>query len=481
MVTIRNGILVCLAALVLPTNAACLGGPSNPVPGHPDPLVQAKLEWFQDQKFGLLMHWGAYTQWQIVESWSLCPEDENWCERRGEHAADYFAYKAAYEDLKTTFNPVDFDPEPWAEAAWAAGMRYVVFTTKHHDGFCMFDTQQTDYKITDPGCPFSSDPRADVTREIFTAFRDRGFGVGAYFSKPDWHSPDYWWPYFPPFDRNPNYDLVRFPERWERFKTFTYEQIHELMSGYGPVDILWLDGGWVQPMTETSPRWGKAPCDQDVDMPRIAAMARSLQPGLIIVDRAVEGAYQDYRTPEQEIPESPPPYVWETCMTMATSWTYVATDTYKPTGQLVRTLVEIVAKGGNLLLNVGPSAEGSWAPDAYDRLEGLAAWMAVNGDAIYRTRSVAPYQEGPVRYTRLPGGAINAIVLADGEEALPPETVTLTAFTPRPGSEVTMYGVPGPIPWEPAGGGFTIRVPEAVRVAPPCRHAWAFRFEVAGP
>ncbi|MGD9549095.1 MAG: alpha-L-fucosidase, partial [Candidatus Krumholzibacteriia bacterium] len=447
---------------------------------HPDPLVQAKLEWFQDQKFGLLMHWGPYTQWQIVESWSLCPEDENWCERRGEHAADYFAYKAAYEDLKTTFDPVDFDPEPWAEAAWAAGMRYVVFTTKHHDGFCMFDTRQTDYKITDPGCPFSGDPRADVTREIFTAFRDRGFGVGAYFSKPDWHSPDYWWPYFPPFDRNPNYDLTRYPERWERFKTFTYEQIRELMSGYGPVDILWLDGGWVQPMTGTSPRWGKAPCDQDIDMPRIAAMARSLQPGLIIVDRAVEGAYQDYRTPEQEIPESPPPYVWETCMTMATSWTYEATDTYKPTGQLVRTLVEIVAKGGNLLLNIGPSAEGRWAPDAYDRLEGLAAWMAVNGDAIHRTRSVAPYQEGPVRYTRGTDGSINAIVLGQDDQAGLPSTVVITAFVPAPGSEVTMLGTSGAIPWEPAGEGFVIRVPATVQADPPCGHAWVFRFREGG-
>ena len=112
-----------------------------------------------------------------------------------------------------------------------------------------------------------------------------------------------------------NYDIARYPQKWEAFKTFTRNQIKELMSDYGPVDILWLDGGWVQPMTPTSPRWGKNPCDQDIDMPRIAAMARSLQPGLIIVDRAVEGRYQNYRTPEQEVPDTPLDYVWETCMT----------------------------------------------------------------------------------------------------------------------------------------------------------------------
>ena len=130
----------------------------------PTPSWLRQLEWFQDQKFGLLMHWGSYCQWQIVESWSLCPEDENWCERRGEFAGDYFQYKTAYEGLKGTFNPAGFDPGPWADAASAAGMRYVVFTTKHHDGFCMFDTDQTDYKITDADCPFSAHPRANVTQ-----------------------------------------------------------------------------------------------------------------------------------------------------------------------------------------------------------------------------------------------------------------------------------------------------------------------------
>jgi len=454
----------------LPVLLACLGVPAfaQPSPAtevETDPLVLAKLEWFQDQKFGLLMHWGTYSQWQIVESWSLCPEDEGWCERRGPYAQNFFEYKRAYENLKATFNPVRFDPAAWAEAAWIAGMRYVVFTTKHHDGFCMFDTKETDYKVTAPDCPFSAQPKPDIAGAIFAAFRARGFGTGAYFSKPDWHCPDYWWPYFPPFDRSVNYDIAKYPQRWEAFKTFTRNQIRELMSNYGPIDILWLDGGWVQPRN-----------DQDIDMPGIAAMARALQPGLIIVDRAVPGRFQNYRTPENQVPDSTLPYVWETCMPMATSWSYVATDTYKSPRELVRLLVDIVAKGGNLLLNIGPSPEGEWDPDAYDRLAALATWMRVNSGAIYRTRAVAPYKEGKLCYTRLPDGTLHAIYLADEGETAPPASVTIPSLAPQSGSVVTMLGVTEPMTWERSGPGFVIHVPEAVRAQPPCAHAWAWRF-----
>jgi alpha-L-fucosidase len=441
-----------------------------------DSLVLKKLEWFQDQKFGLLMHWGIYSEWGIVESWSICPEDEDWTKRRGPYAKDYHSYVTAYENLKTTFNPVKFDPSSWAKAAKVAGMKYVVFTTKHHDGFCMFDTRETDYKVTDSLCPFSRNPRANIAGEIFGAFRRQGFGIGAYFSKADWHCPDYWWPYFPPFDRNVNYDIKRYPERWEAFKKFTFNQIKELMSGYGKVDILWLDGGWVQPMTATSPRWGKNPTDQNIDMPGIASMARSLQPGLIIVDRAVEGRYQNCRTPEQEVPDTALNYVWETCMTMATSWSYVPNDEYKPTSKLIHMLVDIVAKGGNLLLNIGPDPEGNLPTVALERLKELGDWMKVNGDAIYYSRAIAPYTEGKVCFTKLPDESICALYLADDGEKQPPATITITSFRPKVGSEVTMFGIEAPVKWEPTANGFVIHVPEAARSNPPCNYAWGFRF-----
>jgi len=470
---------LALLGLFLP---AVPGRAAAPVPAAPaaavetDPAVLAKLEWFQDQKFGLLLHWGSYSQWQIVESWSLCPEDENWCERRGPHARDYFEYKRAYEGLKQSFNPIRFNPAAWAAAAHRAGMRYVVFTTKHHDGFCMFDTQQTDYRVTAPDCPFSAQPRANIANALFAAFRAEGLGVGAYFSKPDWHHPDYWWPYFPPFDRNVNYDIATHPERWAAFKAFTHAQIKELMSDYGPIDILWLDGGWVQPMTATSPRWGKHPSNQDIDMPALAAMARALQPGLIIVDRAVEGPYQNYRTPEQDVPATPPDYIWETCMTMATSWSYVATDTYKPARELIHLLVDIVAKGGNLLLNIGPSPEGELPPASLERLAELGAWMEVNGSALYGTRAVAPYREGRLCYTRLPDGSTHAIYLGAAGELSPPAQLTMQAFTPQAGSRVRMLGVAEPLSWELHPEGVVVQIPESVRENPPCEHAWVLRF-----
>ena len=248
-----------------------------------DTLVIKKLAQWQSWKFGLLMHWGTYSQWGVVESWSICPEDEGWTQRDPIHGKTYTEYKKNYEALQATFNPMKFDPAKWAVAAKDAGMKYVVFTTKHHDGFCMFDTKQTDYKITDSKTAFSVNPKANVAKEIFTAFRSEGLATGAYFSKPDWHNENYWWPYFPPKDRSTNYDPKKYPQRWDAFRKFTYDQLEELMSGYGKMDILWLDDGWVRPANtiDTAVEWERGiTYTQDIDMPKIAAMARRYQPGL---------------------------------------------------------------------------------------------------------------------------------------------------------------------------------------------------------
>src|SRR5882672_823831 len=313
-----------------------------------DTLVQQKIEHWQELKFGLLMHWGTYSQWGIVESWSICPEDEGWTVRRGPYSGNYYDYLKAYRNLQTTFNPTHFDPMKWAAAAKAAGMKYVVFTTKHHDGFCMFDTKETDYKITSSKTPFSSNPRSNVTKEILSAFRKEGFMTGTYFSKPDWHSPFYWWPYFPPKDRNVNYDPKKYPEKWNDFKNYTFNQIKELMSDYGSVDILWLDGGWVRPYTtiDKSVDWQRTiPYNQDIDMSKIAKMARTYQPGLIVVDRTVAGEFENYVTPEQTVPKQPLDHPWESCMTMGNSWSYVPNDHYKSTNELIHLLIKIVSRG----------------------------------------------------------------------------------------------------------------------------------------
>jgi alpha-L-fucosidase len=443
-----------------------------------DPLVEQKITEWQDLKFGLFMHWGTYSQWGVVESWSICPEDEGWTQRKGPYGATYNGYKAAYENLQTTFNPVKFNPEKWVKAAKDAGMKYVIFTTKHHDGFCMFDTKETDYKITSTKTPFSSNRRSNVTKEIFNAFRKENFMVGAYFSKPDWHTENYWWTYFPPKDRNVNYDPAKYPERWQKFKDFTYNQISELMTGYGKVDILWLDGGWVRPKSsvDTTIDWQRGiKYDQDIDMPKIAAMGRQKQPGLIVVDRTVSGQYENYTTPEQEVPEVPLDHPWESCITMGNSWSYVPGDHYKSVQQIVQLLVKIVSRGGNLLMNIGPGPDGDWDPVAYERLQGISAWMKINGEGIYGSKSVAPYSTGNIYYTKAKNDrAIYAFMLTEQDKVVLPVTISVKVNKPK---KVTLLGSKQHLKWKQQGDGIVISIPANLQQNSGLNEAACFKME----
>jgi len=235
------------------------------------------------------------------------------------------------------------------------------------------------------------------------------------------------------------------------------------MTGYGPVDILWLDGGQVRP-----PK-------QDIDMPKLAAMARSHQPGLIVVDRTVGGRYENYLTPEQQVPDKPLPYIWETCMTMGDQWSYKPDDKYKSTEQLIGLLVNIVAKGGNFLLNVGPDAQGRLPEPALVRMKEIGAWMKINGDALYGTRPIAPYRVGNVCLTKK-AGTIYAIVLASEGQTAPPAEIEIPAV--RKAQTVRMLGADSPVEWQISEKRLVIHLPAEMRTAPPCRHAWSF--EVTG-
>ncbi len=212
---------------------------------------------------------------------------------------------------------------------------------------------------------------------------------------------------------------------------------------------------------------------QDIDMPRLIAEARAKQPGLIVVDRAVPGPYQDYLTPEAQVPDEALPYPWEVPMPMATSWSYVPHDKYKSARVLIQMLVDVVAKGGNLLLNVGPGPDGAWDDAAYDRLKAIGAWMKVNSEAIYATRPIMPFLEDKFRFTQAKSGVTYAIYLpAEGETSLPP-SLNVVSIAPAPGATITLLGTGRTIPWEASGAGLLMHMPSGL--APPNAHAWVFR------
>ncbi|MFT4093657.1 MAG: alpha-L-fucosidase [Niabella sp.] len=426
-----------------------------------DPLVKQKLDKWQDQKFGMIIHWGLYAVPGIIESWSLCSED--WITR--DSNSYYGDYKKWYWGLQKDFNPVNFNPGQWAKAAKSAGMKYVVFTTKHHDGFCMFDTKQTDFKITNG--PFKNNPKANVAKYVFEAFRKEGMMTGAYFSKPDWHSENYWWPVYATPDRNNNYNIKKYPWRWEKFKQYTFNQISELMNEYGTMDILWLDGGWVRPKETVNAEvlsWG-APIpewSQDIDLPKIAAMARKAQPGLLIVDRTVHGPYENYQTPEQHIPDHKIDNPWESCMTLGGAWGYVPNEKFKPAGEVIAKLIEIVAKGGSLLLGVGPSADGTLQQPIIDRLAEIGNWLNANGEAIYNTRTASIYEDNGVFFTRSKDSKKMYALLPVAQEVPVPSIVEWKGNIPKKGTAVTLLQTKQKLKWLVSDGKVKVMIPKSL-------------------
>ena len=425
--------------------------------------VMKTLQEWQDWKFGLFIHWGTYSQWGIVESWSLCPEDRSFTSVRP-HDKSYFEYVKEYENLKTTFNPGKFNPSKWADAAKDAGMKYVVFTTKHHDGFNMYDTKFTDYKITDKDCPYSQNKNADITKALFDAFRVKGLKTGAYYSISDWHCNDYWWDYFPPQGRFINYSIQKYPDRWKRLNDFIDNQLNELTSKYGKLEMLWFD------LCDVSNEGA-------VDWPRFEKTIRGNQPGAMMVARHQYNICENYRTPEQKIPEKALDYPWETCMTMADQWSYKPNDNYKSTYQIIQFLVQIVSRGGNFLLNVGPGPDGEIDPTAYQRLKEIGKWMKVNGEAIYETKPIEPYKETKLAFTAKENQVYAFYLPIENEKKIPAK-VAIETICPVKGSEVYLLGYNKPLKWEPNGKGVIIDIPESLQKNPPCEHAWAFKFKM---
>ncbi|MGX7417231.1 alpha-L-fucosidase [Carnobacterium gallinarum] len=339
--------------------------------------IQQKLEWFKDQKIGVIFHWGLYSEAGIVESWQLSEEDE-WARKKGAWRGDIDQLRNDYWGLNQTFNPINFDPQHWAEKAKEAGFKYMLFTTKHHDGFNMYDTKFSEYKITAPTSKFHTNQQADILHYVNEAFRSVGINTGAYYSKADWHSPDYWVPDQRPKGRFASYDPKKNPEIWSRFDRFVENQLVEICENYGPLDILWLDGGWVNSSNH-----------EFLDMDRIVEKLRTIQPDLLMVDRTIGGKYEDYVTPERKIPEIPPVKAWESNIPLAKNWGYVPNDLYKSFEEILESMIKIVSLGGNVILGVGPKPDGTLPEESLKLMKQLGDWLAIFGDGIYGTRPIS--------------------------------------------------------------------------------------------
>ena len=354
--------------------------------------VREKLEWFRDQKFALMVHWGAYSELGICESWPLSEEDAEWSRKEYTWETDPELFRKQYWDMNKSFNPLRFQPEEWASFAAEAGFKYFILTTKHHDGFCMYDSKYSNYKVTNEDCPFHTHKYANIAKHLFDAFRAKGIAIAPYFSKPDWHCPWYWakdqelpvahW-------RNPTYDPVKKPELWNQFVEYTHNQLTEIAQDLGPVDILWLDGGQVRPQN-----------GQNIRLMDLADKLRQKNPGLILADRTVGGETENYITPEQQVPDHFISVPWESCVTIGRSFSFNYEDDLKSARQLVHILVDIVGKGGNLALNIGAQPDGRLPVKACQRALELGAWLKENGEAIFKTRALSPYFAGDWSFTR---------------------------------------------------------------------------------
>jgi alpha-L-fucosidase len=337
--------------------------------------VDDRTAWYREAKFGMFIHWGPYSLASVEASWPIMTPKAGGIS------------EAEYRELPKRFNPTKFDPYLFVDLARAAGQQYMVFTTKHHDGFCMFDSSYTDYKVTNT--PYG----IDIVAQLAKACKERSMPLGFYYSPPDMHHPS-----FRDTSKLAKENWNGEPQRpeWPLYLDYMQLQLTELLTRYGPVVLIWFDGLHHQ---------------EKYSGIRFLNLIRGLQPATLVNDRI--GVPGDYQTPEQFIPSGIPTkgiqfnavdtsiqekleaaavprsedfQLWETCMTINNTWAYNMHDhEFKSAQFLIRALVEVASRGGNLLLNVGPQPDGVIQPEFQERLRAIGEWMSVNGDSIYGT------------------------------------------------------------------------------------------------
>jgi alpha-L-fucosidase len=336
--------------------------------GKETPAQKAeRLKWFKDARFGMFIHWGLYA----------LPARHEWVKSRERMTNE------AYQKYFNEFNPDLFDPKLWAKQAKAAGMKYAVLTSKHHEGFCLFDSKFTDYKATNTGA------KRDLVKEFVDAFRAEGLKVGFYYSLLEWHHPDYTIDEKHPLrmstagDTASYYANANAGKHMANYQAYMKNQLSELLTNYGRIDILWADFSFPN-------NKGTGKGRDDWNSLELIKLIRKLQPHIIVNNRLDLDEYEDggdFVTPEQVKPEALTKYrgqTWETCQTFSGSWGYYRDETsWKSHRQLLNLLITSVANGGNLILNVGPTARGQFDYRAQRALDSLAGWMGANSKSIY--------------------------------------------------------------------------------------------------
>ncbi|NLE59393.1 MAG: DUF1080 domain-containing protein [Planctomycetes bacterium] len=306
-----------------------------------------RTRWWQEARFGMFIHWGPVSLKGTEIGWSRAGE------RRGTGGGKGTIPVEVYDNLYREFNPTEFNAKEWVQIAKDAGMKYMVFTTKHHDGFCEFDSKLTDYKITNS--PF----KRDVVAELSAACHEAGMPIGFYYSPPDWHHPHY---------RTENHN---------RYVEYMHGQIRELLSNYGKIAILWFDG-----LGGTSTDWNSTTLFEEVFR---------LQPDIIVNNRA--GLAADHDTPEQQVGKFQNNRLWESCITIGRQWAWKPDDEMKSLKDCIQTLVRCAGGDGNLLFNVGPMPTGEIEPRQVERLREMGQWLGKHGESIYGTRG-GPFMPG---------------------------------------------------------------------------------------
>ncbi|HRY47629.1 MAG TPA: alpha-L-fucosidase [Candidatus Paceibacterota bacterium] len=320
---------------------------SSPGPApYPD-----RMAWWGDARFGLFIHWGPVSLKGTEIGWSRGGDRRGYGSKGNEVPAE------VYDNLYKEFNPTRFNAREWVAIAKAAGMKYLVFTSRHHDGFSMFDTQANNHKITNPDSPF----RRDVVKELAEACHEAGLRFGLYYSQPNWQHPD-----------------AFTSDRHERYLAYLKQQVTELCSNYGRLDIFWFDG-----LGKPAPEYDGA---------GLVKIIRGLQPSIVINDRT--GLPEDHDTPEQRVGKYQDQRPWESCITICRQWAWKPNDDMKSLKECLQTLVLCAGGDGNLLFNVGPMPDGRIEPRQVERLKEMGGWLARNGESVYGTRG------GPWKPTR---------------------------------------------------------------------------------